>query len=403
MKLNLTICALFVCISASSQWMQPDTAKQKTTQKKNWFEVIQLRGYVQLRYNRLFETNEKLKCDQCDRSWGEGGGFFLRRMRMIFFGNITPRIFFYFQPDFASSASGSNLHFSQIRDMYIDLGIDKKNEFRLRIGQSKVPFGFENMQSSQNRLPLDRNDALNSAVLNERDIGMFFYWAPKKVRERFSDLVNSGYKGSGDYGVFALGIYNGQTANKPEMNKIPHVVARVSYPFQIGKQVIEPGFQAYTGKFVIPKESITAKVKHLEDRDYIDRRIAGTFVLYPKPFGIQAEYNYGMGPEYDKVTDSIVTRALHGGYATLSYMANIKGHILFPFVRGQYYRGGKKFETDARSYEVKELEIGIEWQPVRQFEFVCMYTISSRRFEDGALRNNLQSGRLLRLQAQLNF
>jgi hypothetical protein len=90
------------------------------------------------------------------------------------------------------------------------LSFDTK--FRLRVGQSKVPFGFENLQSSQNRLTLDRNDALNSAVANERDLGAFFYWAPSKIRERFAMLVKDGYKGSGDYGVFAFGVYNGQTS-----------------------------------------------------------------------------------------------------------------------------------------------------------------------------------------------
>jgi hypothetical protein len=53
------------------------------------------------------------------------------------------------------------------------------------------------MQSSQNRLPLDRNDALNSAVSNERDLGVFFYWAPQKTRKLFSSLVSDGLKGSG--------------------------------------------------------------------------------------------------------------------------------------------------------------------------------------------------------------
>jgi hypothetical protein len=50
------------------------------------------------------------------------------------------------------------------------LSFDAKKEYRVRIGQSKVPYGFENLQSSQNRLTLDRNDALNSAVVNERDL-----------------------------------------------------------------------------------------------------------------------------------------------------------------------------------------------------------------------------------------
>jgi hypothetical protein len=61
-------------------------------------------------------------------------------------------------------------------------------EYRVRIGQSKVPYGFENLQSSQNRLSLDRNDALNSAVVNER-FRCFLYWAPSKIRERFAMLV----------------------------------------------------------------------------------------------------------------------------------------------------------------------------------------------------------------------
>jgi hypothetical protein len=44
-------------------------------------------------------------------------------------------------------------------------------------------------------------------------------------------LVKDGYKGSGDYGVFAFGAYNGQTANRTEGNRNLHVVTRVSYPF----------------------------------------------------------------------------------------------------------------------------------------------------------------------------
>ena len=93
---------------------------------------------------------------------------------------------------------------------------DAAKEYRFRVGQSKVPYGFENLQSSQNRLALDRADPLNSAVANERDLGVFFYWAPEEIRKRLSALVSSGLKGSGDYGVLGLGTYNGQTANRPE-------------------------------------------------------------------------------------------------------------------------------------------------------------------------------------------
>lgn len=397
------ICLFWVQIGFTQSLSEAIKSTPKPPAEKKWFESISIRGYVQARYNRLLETNPDLGNEQGDRSWGKGGGFFLRRIRVILFGQISKQVYFYIQPDFASSASSTNLHYGQLRDAYFDLGVDKKNEFRFRIGQSKIPYGFENMQSSQNRLPLDRNDALNSAISNERDIGAFFYWAPTKQRELFSSLVRDGLKGSGDYGVFAFGVYNGQTANRPEQNDKLHVVTRFSYPLQIGDQIIEPGIQAYTGQYVVTREQTSNGAKFKADRNYLDQRATATFVLYPKPFGILTEYTIGKGPEFNPATDSIETRSLHGGYITLSYMLKKKEQVFIPFIRGQYYNGGKKHELDARSYRVREMEIGIEWQPVKQFELVAMYTISSRRYEDFALQNNLQRGNLLRLQAQINF
>jgi hypothetical protein len=416
---HLFICLSFIAGSAGSFAAEPVqpvqegitldsdssaiTSKPLSAVEKKWFENISIRGYMQVRYNRLLQTNEDLGCEQCDKSWGGTNSFFIRRMRVILFGQISKRVYIYIQPDLASSPSSDRLNFAQLRDAYFDVGLDDDNEFRFRIGQSKVPYGFENMQSSQNRLPLDRDDALNSAVSNERDLGVFFYWAPKKQRELFSELVRSGLKGSGDYGIVGFGVYNGQTANSPELNNDVHMVGRVTVPFQVKNQILEAGIQAFTGKYVIPKANLTSGVKYNSDLNYKDERVAATFVLYPKPFGILAEYTIGKGPEFNKVTDSIEVQNLQGGYITLSYMLKAKQQIFIPFTRWQYYDGGKKFEKDARSYLVKDLEIGVEWQPFRQFELVAMYTISDRRYEDFAKQDNHQTGRLLRLQAQVNF
>lgn len=383
-----------------SQAKQDTTSKISTIKDSKWYDKIAIRGYLQARYNRLLETNPDLKCEQCDKSMGENGGLFIRRMRIIFSGQISKRVYFYIQPDFASSA-GTTGNIAQLRDAYMDLGLDPNNEFRIRLGQSKVPYGFENMQSSQNRLPLDRNDALNSSVSNERDMGAFFYWAPKATRTLYADLVKDGLKGSGDYGVFAFGVYNGQTANQTEKNDNLHIVSRLSYPIKIKNQIIEPGIQAYTGKYVLL--STSKDVKKVANLEYLDQRVAASFILYPKPFGIQAEYNVGKGPEFNKLTDSIEVRNLQGGYITLSYLMKVKNQVLIPFARLQYYKGGKKHELDARSYEVNELEIGVEWQPSKYFELVAMYTMSQRRFEDYTVKDNFQKGNLLRLQAQINF
>jgi hypothetical protein len=70
-------------------------------------------------------------------------------------------VYFTFSRILQVHPTGTN-NFLQIRDAYFDLSFDAKKEYRVRIGQSKVPYGFENL-SSQNRLTLDRNDALNSA------------------------------------------------------------------------------------------------------------------------------------------------------------------------------------------------------------------------------------------------
>ena len=68
---------------------------------------------------------------------------------LVFSGDINDYVSLYLQPDFASSVSSSidNQNFAQLRDAYADLAFDKKHEYRIRAGQSKVPFGWENLQS----------------------------------------------------------------------------------------------------------------------------------------------------------------------------------------------------------------------------------------------------------------
>lgn len=378
-------------------------AARANTDKK-WYELINVRGYVQTRYNRLLETNENLGCEQCDKSWGKNGGFSIRRSRITFSGQIAPTVFFSLQPDFSTSVFADKVNFLQLRDAYMDIGLEKSNQFRIRIGQSKIPFGFENLQSSQNRLPLDRNDGLNSAAVNERDLGVFFYWASTEKRKLFASLANARLKGSGDYGIFAFGIYNGQNGNMPELDDKFCAVTRLTWPFKVKEQIFETSVQAYTGQYIVPQGLISQGVRtENAANSYLDQRVAGSFVMYAQPFGFQAEYTVGKGPEFDKNTLSIRSKKLSGGYFQAMYQIDIGKQTLFPFARYSYYDGGKKFEQDARSYQVNDIDIGVEWQPYKQFELVAMYAFAKRRYEDFGKQNNLQKGRVLRLQAQLNF
>jgi hypothetical protein len=97
------------------------------------------------------------------------------------------------------------------------------------------------------------------------------------------------------------------------------------------------------------------------------------------------------------------TKTLSGGYAQLMYRKKMGHDYLIPFVKYQYYEGGKKQEIDARRYIVKDLEIGAEWQIKDYCELTAIYTISDRVFEDAKLPTNYQTGNLLRLQMQFNF
>jgi hypothetical protein len=370
-----------------------------------WYEKYTIRGYTQLRNNRLGTTNSLLACEQCDRNIGDNTNLSFRRARMILSGDVNERIALYFQTDFASTSGG--LHFGQIRDLYADVAFDKKKEFRVRLGQSKVPFGFENLQSSQNRLALDRNDALNSAVANERDKGAFFYWAPTKIRTRFTTLNAvgpNGLKGSGDYGVLGIGVYNGQVANRPEANNNMHVVARAAYPWQLKNgRYIEAGIQGYTGRYTVSADQRTATTQGPPGFTFADQRLAGSVILYPQPWGFQAEYNVGKGPQYNPAARRIETKALRGGYAQTMYMKKALGQVFTPYARFQYYSGGKKHELDARSYLVRDFEVGMEWQQSNAFEIVGQYSYGDRRFEDASRPSNRQKGSLLRLQIQVNY
>lgn len=356
-----------------------------------WYDRIKIRGYTQVRYNRLGATNPDLKNEQADKSIGAPGGFLIRRARVILYGDMSRHVSIYLQPDFAAGSVGDVVHLVQLRDWYSDIHLDRRREFRFRVGQSKVPYGFENMQSSQNRLPLDRHDALNSTVKDERDLGVFFYWAPESVRKKLKELVDSGLKGSGDYGMTAIGFYNGQTANQRERNDNKHFVARVAYPFDVGGQTLELAAGGYTGRYVPSVgEGIRAAKEH---RDF---RLHGTFVLYPKPFGVQAEYTAGYGPE--RVGDRVEERPLEGGYVMAMWRQKLGDHVLVPYVRVHRYDGGKKWIENAPRHVVRELNAGLEWQATKWLELTTEL-MASERTVDG----ETEAGRLVRFQLQVNY
>jgi len=351
-----------------------------------WYDKISFRGYTQLRYHAVLDNEGAGLNVPNDRSVSTTESFMLRRARLILSGDVTDHLYVYLQPDFNASPTDGQ-YSAQLRDVYADVAFDKDKEYRVRLGQSKVPFGFSNLQSSQNRAALERSDALNSAVEGERDIGAFFYWAPAEVRERFKQLVSSGLKGSGDYGVAGFGLYSGQGLNRSDRNGEPHAVARLSYPFELPrKQILELGLQGYTGRFVVDTESVVSPVNsaatirpNADANGIADERVGVTAVLYPQPFGIEAEWNVGRGPSLSRDFANIDADFLQGGYVQLNYKAESPWGVWFPFVRWQRYEGGRKFARNAPDSSVDELDLGIEWSPWKEVEVTISYTHTFHR------------------------
>lgn len=402
-----------------------------TPLRERWYEKISIRGYTQFRYN--FTPNNDLLTSPGDRSIVKNNELFMRRARLIVSGQPHDRVFVYLQSEFAGFVANSE-GTAVVRDAYADLYLTENKVWRIRAGLSKVPFGFDTLQSSQNRLPFDRNDSTFSAVPNERNLGVYLYYAPATVRERFRRLVDSGLKGSGDYGMLGIGVFNGQGINNRDANKNKHVVFHSSYPHEFSNgQIVEVGMDAYTGQVVVstfpvmptdPTLSLGLPVppQVTNGGNYLDERVAWHVIVFPQPFGFQAEYNIGRGPQLNSARTAVELGSLRGGYVQLfyNYKCDTYCQNIFPYVRMQEYFGGSKLESNAPRNSVRETELGLEYQFNRALELTVAYSWSQRTSGDSSTLPTtcatfgsqagctqtpyqLQSGNLVRFQLQWSF
>jgi hypothetical protein len=401
-----------------------DSIHPKDRKGTPWFEKLTIRGYSQIRFGRGLDQDE-FGADPFllgDRTInGSAENFSIRRARVILFGDLSEHLYLYFQPDFAVPPPGSTsaTYFTQLRDLYGDVYIDKEKVNRVRVGLSKVPYGWENMQSSQNRVPLDRTDPINSGVSpNERDIGVFYYWTPKEKQRLLRELVDGGLRGSGNYGILGLGVYNGQGGSQLERDLNLDTVARFTWPMRLaGGQVVEAGVQGYHGHFVPLGAPIAPRGQGRPvtpantngTASLEDMRVAGTFVYYPQPFGFQAEWNVGRGPGLNEAQTAVDVRSLQGGYAMSMVKLDTERYGIFtPYVRYQYYRGGYRSLSNAPYGTHSQWDLGVEWQIRREMELTAEYSLvdginlNAISVADALSYQNFAGG-VLRFQFQLNY
>jgi hypothetical protein len=393
-------------VQATAQQAATDVVRQTLAPK--WYERLGLRGYTQFRGTEVFTGGTIPLEVPADRSVNKSESLMIRRGRFIYSGDATDHLALYAQADFNASSGAADFSL-QMRDLYADVALDDAKTFRFRLGQSKVPFGFVNLQSSQNRAPIERPDPLNSAVEGERDLGAYMMWAPARTRQLFRDLVNRGLKGSGDYGVIAVGAFSGQGLNRSDQNGSLHWLARASYPFAVGKkQMAEFGVQAYSGDYVVSTQAIDVNGASVTPSrpagGQTDRRVAFTAVLYPQPFGFDAEWTVGTSPELAPDFRSIGTASLHGGYFQLHYRRTGKYGAWLPFTRWQYYDGARKFARNAPRTRVNEIDAGLEVARWTEVEVTAMYTRTLERVRTSAFPYApAQDRNRFALQVQWNY
>lgn len=382
--------------------------QKKKTEKKKWSDVIGLRGYTQFRSSKTTSGDNINLASAGDKFIANNQNFGLRRSRLVFSGDISDRLSIYMQTDIVTGPDGGT---SGTRDAFADIFLDDKKEYRIRAGINKIPYGFDILQSSQNRLAMERADPVAIASRDERDTGMAFYWAPAHIRDRFKELVYGGHKGTGDYGVLGLGVYNGQGLNRAELNNNLLKVARLSYPFKFdGGQFLEIGVSALSGKYVPTAASIlapTAITPNFDKKGVQDSRAGVHAVLYPQPFGLQSEWNWGSSPELNASRTQIEAAKLKGGYVQAMYKLDTNLGSWIPYAKWQRYDGSEKFVTNAPRSILRETEIGVEWMPRPELELTVAYAKMDRTNVNTfvtALNGYRQvNADLLRVQLQWNY
>lgn len=384
------------------------TAELDSMLADKWYERLKLKGYLQMRNESILHAEGGPLFVANDPFANQQSSLGLRRARFTLSGDITKNIYVFIQPEFFSNigtTSGTQAVL-QARNFYSDISLDPAREFRVRIGLQKLPYGFQTLQSSQNRLALERPEAIDSAVENQHDMGAFFMWAPYKIRERFKDLVKMGLRGTGDYGVVAFGAYSGQGINRPDVNAMPHWMGRVTYPFEFDNgQFLELSLQGYVGQFVPGTAPIagvgTPTVSNT--RGIADRRVAISAILYPQPFGLETEWNWGQGPQLSTDMRTITSASLSGGYVQAVYRHVFASQREFiPFARWQSYDGGRKFATNAPADKVNEVGFGFRFIPYPELELTAMYMHGTRTNTNVAPYSNVNYD-YLGIQAQVNF
>lgn len=383
-----------------------------------WYERIRISGYVQLRY--ALNGNPMMDIPLGDKNaTGKPQSFYFKRIRMPIQGQISDRLAFYLQPAFEGSGFDTGDSFDLV-DAFGDFHITTNKQHRIRFGLHRAPNAFDTYRSSSQRQELDRHESVQSGTPGERDIGISYMWTSLIAQKRFAQLATY-HNGPGDYGNFAIMVYNGQTRNKTELNADKHVGIRLAHPFELPNgRLLEVGAQAYRGMFVVPTNTVSTCP--IASHQYgsndgktgcqiLDERLTGYFWTPAQPWGLLAEYTVGRGPKRN-AQGVIEETHLYGFYVQpyYSWRYSDVGMLTGYFRYGEYHGGLKTINAvDGRS---NTINVGLVWEPDTHWRYVIEYMykegLNTFQTSPGVALTSADpqaafTGNLLRFQAQWFF
>ena len=216
--------------------------------------------------------------------------FLIRRGRIGLSGTFYKYFDFFVEADFGQGATGGDINVL-LTDGYLD--IHYWPELRLRAGQFKVPFSFEELFSDNNIDFVERSVADN--LVPSRDVGAMLHGS------LFGGIVN-----------YAGGIFNGSGQSKSETNDSKDLAVRlVVAPFNRTDLAWLKNFQL-GGDVTIGDEDSGQSLQGKTDGQFVffnrvptrgDRlRYSGEVAYYYGPFTLYGEYiqtkeeRKGLGP-----------------------------------------------------------------------------------------------------------
>lgn len=385
-----------------------------------WYERIRISGYVQVRY--ALNGNPMMDMPLGDKNaTSKPNSFYFRRIRMPIQGQISDRLAFYLQPAMEGTGFDTGDGFDLV-DAFGDYFITKDKQYRLRFGLHRAPNAFDTYRSSSQRQELDRPESIQSGTPGERDLGIAFMWTSKVAQQRFAQLATY-HNGPGDYGNFAIMVYNGQTRNKPEANADKHIGIRLAHPFELPNgRLVEIGAQAYRGMYVVSPGSVSrcpysshqfggSNTTSGTGCQVRDERITGYLWTPTQPWGFLAEYTVGRGPRRN-AQGLIEETHLYGFYVQPYYTWRYSdvGMLTGYFRYNEYYGGLKTVNAvDGRS---NTINFGLVWEPDTHWRYVIEYMykdgLNTFQTSPGVALTNTEpqaafTGNLLRFQAQWFF